>query len=74
MLSQHQGLNKESRSMCNWDKQLNASQEVGDTYRTILCKIYLNIFRHLVDRMRASCPCPGWLATQVIFVFNGMGS
>ena len=31
MLSQHQGLNKESRSMCNWDKQLNASQEVGDT-------------------------------------------
>ena len=24
-----EGLNKESRSMCNWDRQLNASQEVG---------------------------------------------
>ena len=23
-----QGLNKDSRSMCNWDKQLNATQEV----------------------------------------------
>ena len=28
--SLHQGLNKDSRSMCNWDKQLNASQEVTD--------------------------------------------
>ena len=24
-----QGLNKDSKSMCNWDKQLNASQEVN---------------------------------------------
>ena len=24
-----EGLNKESRSMCNWDRQLNASSEVG---------------------------------------------
>ena len=66
IFSLHQGLNKDSRSMCNWDKQLNASQEVSDTKDIILCKINLNIFRHLVAKMKASYPCRGWLATQVI--------
>ena len=30
-----EGLNKDSRSMCNWDRQLNVTQEVGEVYHRV---------------------------------------
>ena len=51
-----EGLNKDSRSMCNWDRQLNASQEVSNTiiiYKSNIGNIF--VFRLCGHQMRASC-------------------
>ena len=52
-----EGLNKDSKSMCNWDRQLNVTQEVRDWYEGNKIKILISRWSGV--KTSPSCLWPG---------------